>query len=247
MLVRTILIQSFGICLLLGCGHGSQPPQGSLDSRFERIVDLSSTGNVASVKTAITELTDINATTSDGSSLLGYALMSGDRELVLLVLTAGADPNGNGLKEFGPLEFVANSRGDNVELLQTLLDAGAKADGADRNVLKPLHYAVMRGNYKCAELLLKSGANPNATSVSVGSTPLHIAAERAQVAGVDLLINNGASVTRRDRAGKTPHDVAVLALHSAKGSGAPKDFVQNLERIERTLRQPPKRETSDPK
>jgi|LauGreDrversion4_2_1035121.scaffolds.fasta_scaffold91062_3 ankyrin repeat protein len=38
----------------------------------------------------------------------------------------------------------------------------------------PLHFAVINGQFKCAECLLALGANPNAVNVD-GHTPLHVA------------------------------------------------------------------------
>jgi ankyrin repeat protein len=56
------------------------------------------------------------------------------------------------------------------------------------------------GHTAVAEVLIKSGANLNATVDSTnteglaGSTPLHVAVEKGQTAVVELLIKNGANI-----------------------------------------------------
>src|SRR6266851_8618446 len=49
----------------------------------------------------------------------------------------------------------------------------------DSDGLTPLHHAAFGGNVNVVELLLRMGADVNATSAH-GSTPLHMAVENAQ-------------------------------------------------------------------
>ena len=86
----------------------------------------------------------------------------------------------------------------------------------------PLTEAVLRQNQTLVELLLFWGADPNATvSLPVprgpqgrgGFTALHIAAHRALVPIMSLLLKNGASVKTRDSLGRTPLHWAAEAGH----------------------------------
>jgi ankyrin repeat protein len=84
-----------------------------------------------------------------------------------------------------------------------------------------LHRAVRSGNIKIVELLLKNGADVNATDID-GYTPLHtvfyIDCERLPCKDKEkndlllnlckLLIDNGADVNATDKNGKKPLDLA---------------------------------------
>src|SRR5512132_85004 len=87
-------------------------------------------------------------------------------------------------------------------LAQPLHDAAARGDAnaisaLDAMELTPLHRAAISGCVKCAELLLDSGADPNARG-RYDMTPLHWAAllGRTEVAG--LLLRRGARVQARN-------------------------------------------------
>jgi hypothetical protein len=58
--------------------------------------------------------------------------------------------------------------------------------------------------------LLEHGADPNLAWGDAGEAPLHVAARRWNVALAELLVWNGADVTRRRADGRTPHTLAEL-------------------------------------
>jgi ankyrin repeat protein len=62
------------------------------------------------------------------------------------------------------------------DLCRVLLDCGAKVDASVYNMrYTPLHYACACGNYDMFQLLVRAGADPNATDFCL-ATPLHYAA-----------------------------------------------------------------------
>ncbi len=63
------------------------------------------------------------------------------------------------------------------------------------------------GDYRNAEILLKSGADLRRADI-YGDTPLHIAAAKGHADIVRLLIENGADKKIRNKNGKTPADLA---------------------------------------
>lgn len=73
----------------------------------------------------------------------------------------------------------------------------------------PLHACTLRGARKLVKIALKSGVHPD---LEMGSpdglpgrcSPLHLAAHRGDVSLVQLLVQHGGSVDKRDSTGRTP-------------------------------------------
>jgi len=76
----------------------------------------------------------------------------------------------------------------------------------------PLHKASINGHADVVELLLKHGADADATS-SNGSTPLHYAAYNGHANIVKLLLENCADPSAKNNIGKKPADVARERRH----------------------------------
>jgi ankyrin repeat protein len=108
------------------------------------------------------------------TSLL-LAVENGNLPIIRLVLEGGADPNHKNSFKVSPLQ-MAVSRGTHVEILTTLLKAGAKINDADEDGNTPLHDAVVK-RYEPSKVLgiittlLKAGADVHAKN-SKGNTPL---------------------------------------------------------------------------
>ncbi|XP_072753969.1 ankyrin repeat domain-containing protein 49 [Anoplolepis gracilipes] len=63
--------------------------------------------------------------------------------------------------------------GNNIEVVEYLLEAEAKIDAKTQDEWEPLHSACCWNNVECAEALISSGANINAKSKG-DQTPLHL-------------------------------------------------------------------------
>lgn len=98
-----------------------------------------------------------------------------------------------------------------VELANALLDHGAQVDSRSTNAMKntPLHAATAGERLALVELLLKRGANPNATQEG-GWTALHGAAQAGQREMVEALLANGADVNLRAGNQQTALDMALM-------------------------------------
>ena len=96
-----------------------------------------------------------------------------------------------------------------VEIMETLLDAGADVAATNRRKATALHWAV--SDPAKVKLLVMKGADVNARSIE-GRTPLHAAAMLpAGAAVVRLLLEVGADVEARSIVGQTPLFGAVAA------------------------------------
>lgn len=100
----------------------------------------------------------------------------------------------------------AAKTGDIAKLNELLDSDPALTNARDTDGSTPLHCASWKGIVPVVELLLKRGAEVNATNQNDhwGDTPLHAAAHGNQKAVAELLIANGADVNRVSAYGRTP-------------------------------------------
>lgn len=100
-------------------------------------------------------------------------------------------------------------------IIEYLVGAGADPDSADKSGVSPLHRAVRTRSTAAVQALIRNGADVVRRN-GTGSTPLHLAvqytgrggsgsamARREQGKIIRFLLDNGASLTDTDRAGKT--------------------------------------------
>ena len=154
--------------------------------------------------------------------------------LVTLLLAKGANPNqtlkapllmrqhntGDAAMGDGATPLMRASQIPDLALIRALLDGGANPSLAMRNqtTAPMLVMAGGRGGggravtpetpaYQALELMLKKGADVNATNAS-GETLLHQAIPRGE-ALVKLVAAYGANLDSKDKGGRTPLDVAM--------------------------------------
>ena len=112
-----------------------------------------------------------------------------------------------------------------VEIVEKLLNAGAKVSLVNSYGYTALHVAITAGHTAIVEVLLNAGANPNATAGRrcEKATPLHFAAYAGNVELVDILLAAGANPSAATKNGTTPmywadrrgHVDVVLSLLNA--------------------------------
>jgi len=124
-------------------------------------------------------------------------LLSANRELV-------EQYSGDGFTGLGFAAFFGHT-----EVARLLLDAGADPSRPSRNALRvtPLHSASSASHLALVDLLLRHGADANATE-SNGMTPLHTAAGNGNREIIASLRNAGGDQTRKSNDGRTPADIA---------------------------------------
>ena len=141
--------------------------------------------------------------------LLEIALQSKQPAIVDLLIDAGYEIN---LRDWYVLVGQGPKRFDTLvkEFLAKGWDINARQKHR-HGMWAPLHWVAQRGLTDGIACLLANGADPNVTD-DKGRTPLHIIAQKGIGKNqVQLLIEHGGDISRRDADGKTPLDYARKA------------------------------------
>ncbi|KAH9226898.1 hypothetical protein K456DRAFT_1754459 [Colletotrichum gloeosporioides 23] len=177
---------------------------------------------------AVEEILHKNADVIDtGGAFFGNSLheaaRAGRREMIFLLLGAGADPNAQGGGDYGSALQVAVSSGhqevrgrhgsalrtavsrDDQEVVQLLLQKGANPNATKGDYGGPLNAAVDEGNKKVIQMLLDAGANPDHYLSAALSRECHT----GNYDLVPVLLNAGANVDTPSGAGETAIFIAA--------------------------------------
>uniref|UniRef100_A0ABD2WG78 Uncharacterized protein n=1 Tax=Trichogramma kaykai TaxID=54128 RepID=A0ABD2WG78_9HYME len=168
------------------------------------------------------QLVSLNALTKSGQTPLHIALSQETlgKNLVLLLLANGADPNFANAKGLTPLHIICQRReyADFVELFFKIFDdirQTVRVDTRDKLDQTPLHLAVLHDNESATEVLLRRGANPNLTKAG-GLATLHIICQNENREDLAKLffkickkVNRVVRVDAKDKQGRTPLQMAV--------------------------------------
>jgi ankyrin repeat protein len=180
---------------------------------------------------------DAKVVDDDGMTVLMMVGGGASVEFVRLLVEHGASVRAKGTTFSRSVLLIMAAHAD-ASVLQYILEQGAQADinTKDTEGTTPLAEAAMNGNAGAVKLLLERGANPNIAG-SDGGTPLHYVAhdfmrsEQAasfvpqsdvekekprdylaeDAAVVKLLVEHGAKLELRNKAGKTPMEMAQAA------------------------------------
>ncbi|GBG01852.1 hypothetical protein AZSI13_11790 [Azospira sp. I13] len=142
-----------------------------------------------------------NAHTSQGDTLLGAAVRTGDSALFQRLLKAGANPHQPGRLGVTPLMAAASLPDAEKGRLMAaqLLERGVDIHFYDRPKRNALMYAAGSGNTGLMAELLKRGARP-AEKDEDGNTALDWAASAGHTKAAELLLAAGAEVTAHETA-----------------------------------------------
>jgi hypothetical protein len=126
--------------------------------------------------TALRELLDAGASLSwgdaDGTTALHRATVAGHAEVVNFLLDAGADPERTDSGGLTALHFAAQLA--HTDAAAQLLARKVPVDANSKKGATPLMRAVWNDAVACADLLLRSGANPSLSN-TFGDTALQMA------------------------------------------------------------------------
>jgi ankyrin repeat protein len=155
---------------------------------------------------------DVDWALPDGTTALIIAAENGEAQFIELMIHAGADLEAT-LNDGTTALFMAaqEKHADVCGLLLTACDTkivSAYANRARHDGFNAFMIAAGEGSWECTELLLRAGADVNA-STKDGSSALLMAAQNGHDIVVELLISNGADVNSARDDGVTPLQAAL--------------------------------------
>jgi ankyrin repeat protein len=190
----SVFRRTFTIALLLCAGA---VPAGAQVA----IVDAVKAGDAARVRALIDKRVNVNERQQDGTTALHWAVDRDQRDIVQMLIRAGADVKAANRYGATPL-FLASVNG-NAGTIAMLLEAGADASSANADGETALMVAARTGRPEAVSALLARGADPNAKEGWRGQTALMWAAAEGHPAVIELLVARGADLKARSTAGFT--------------------------------------------
>lgn len=174
---------------------------------------------------------DVDAQNVHGETALHIAVRRGAVGDLRYLLEAGAATHIRDVKGRSPLMMACKLTGKRditrrwdgsrfvkdwrcaLDMVHTLLQAGADVSCASTRGLQSLHYAAASGLVEVCRLLLLHGAKLNERSKS-GLTPLHLSCRCGHAPMTELLVDAGAKVDLLDDHGRSPLYYAAEQGHA---------------------------------
>ncbi|XP_031718902.1 caskin-1-like isoform X2 [Anarrhichthys ocellatus] len=157
---------------------------------------------------------NVNIQDADGLAPLHHAALSGNKELISLLLEAQAAVDIKDNKGMRPLHYAAWQ--GKTEPMKMLLKAGSSVNGQSDEGQIPLHLSAQHGHYDGSEMLLQHQSNP-CISDSAGKTPLDLACEFGRVGVVQLLLSSNMCAAMLEPKPSDPNGVSPLHLAAKNG------------------------------
>jgi ankyrin repeat protein len=149
-------------------------------------------GDITMVKQLLDEGVSPDFQTYTGGSLLCDAV---DQQMLLYLLSRGADPNGaESLETWNPLQ--TSSRNGRFEFVKILYDHGASVPSPVGKE-SAMHHAVYFGHFEIVEFLLERGAASVINDSSEMGLPAHWCANHGQLQILQLLVKHGADLNAK--------------------------------------------------
>src|SRR5688500_13526107 len=164
---------------------------GNMQAVPASVADAAQRGDLDRVRALLRDGADVNAPHGDGMTALHWSALTGNADIVNVLLVAGAATEPlTRVGRYTPLH-LASSRG-HAAVVARLLDAGSAPAALTETGVQPLHLAAQAGNPAAITALLDRGADVNARDTTHGRTPLIFAVAQNRLEAARTLLARGA-------------------------------------------------------
>jgi hypothetical protein len=168
---------------------------GSTDSP---VADAAERGDVETVVALLRQGADVNAAQGDGMTALHWAAMSGNADLVDVLLYAGAATEAT-TRLGGYTALHLASQSGHAAAISSLVSQGADPSTTTSTGAQALHMAAGSGSVGAISALLAGGAEVDAREGVYEQTPLMWATAKNRVPAMTALLDAGADVNARTK------------------------------------------------
>jgi len=162
------------------------------------VADAAMKGNKEAVRSLVQQKANVNASQSDGTTALHWAVRADDLETVDLLIRAGA--NVSAANRDGATPMLLASVNGNAAMLEKLIKAGADPNAPlTKYGDTALMMAARTGKTDAVKVLLDHGTQVNAKETWGDTSALMWAVSELHPAVVKMLIDHGADVNARSK------------------------------------------------
>jgi len=155
------------------------------------VADAAQANDATEVRTLLQNGADANGAQADGLTALHWAAMNNSKEMVDLLLYAGATVKPlTRVGGYTPLHLAARSGHD--EIVSALLAGGADANEWTTTGVTAMHFAAQGDFHETIQALIAAGGDVNVTDHFQSRTPLVFAASRNATHAMAALLEAGA-------------------------------------------------------
>jgi ankyrin repeat protein len=150
--------------------------------------------------------------TADGELPQFAALRANHTEVLKVFFENGYSPDERNFTYNGYTLLITAARAGDLDMMQFLIDKGARLGYTSTHGETPLHQAVDSNQYEAAKFLLDQGFIVDVKN-AIAYSALHLAAEKNNLRIAELLLDYGANIQITERRRWTPLHIAVDANH----------------------------------
>ena len=180
----------------LGCCAAVLISAASLAAATSELADAAMNRNKAAVRSLLLKKVDVNATQTDGTTALHWAVRADDLETADLLLRVGANVSAANREGVMPMQLAATN--GSATMIERLIKAGADPNAS----LSKFHdtalmFAARTGKADAIKVLVDNGAQVNAVETWGGTTPLMWAVSERNLDAVKLFVANKVDINAK--------------------------------------------------
>lgn len=198
----------FFLIVLIATGSNvfGQNTQEKLDRNLLNIITFISNKDSSSLEKVI-NANNVNSFDTNGVNLLTLGVLSGDLNLVKVLIENGANPNLINQTQMGSTPLMMASEYKSLDIAKYLIKNGADINIQDSNGDPAIHWSAYYGNVPFTKLMLENGAKTNLKSMHSDGV-MQVALKEWQDSIVDLLLKYKVSIYKVEEDSKA----LILAL-----------------------------------